>query len=151
MDLLDRVVHGHLRESFLDGGDGDGDSDGGGDGAQVVDRRQQRRSGGGGVGESGDGVCGGGDHAVGDPAGAGDRDAEAEAGEDQRVVGLGDAIGALAADDRRERAAGGDQRPAVGPADEVLGQRLALRRRVGQRHDDRPLGVRGHLAGRWSR
>ena len=43
-----------------------------------------------GVGQLGHRVRGRGDHAVGDPAGPGHRDAEAEAGEDQRVVGLGD-------------------------------------------------------------
>ena len=100
----------------------------------------------GGVGQSGDGVGGGGDHAVGDPGGPGDGDAEPEAGEDQRVVGLGDAVG-----DPVERRPGANglpvatrARPSV-QARRSAGSASALRGRVGQRHDDRPVGVRGHV------
>src|SRR6476619_7293294 len=38
VDLLDRVVDGHLCESFLDDGDGDGNGNGGRDGPEVVHR-----------------------------------------------------------------------------------------------------------------
>ena len=42
VDLLDRVVDGDLGEALVLGGDGDGDGHGGRDGAQVLDRGQQR-------------------------------------------------------------------------------------------------------------
>jgi len=64
----------------------------------------------GGVGEFGDGVGGSGDHALADPAGLGDGDAEPEGGEDERVVGLRDVVGEASRSTRAERAAGGHQR-----------------------------------------
>ena len=46
---------------------------------------------------------------------------------------------------RRERAAGGDQGPAVGPLDQVGRRRLGQRGRVGHGQDHRPVDVRGHV------
>jgi hypothetical protein len=48
--------------------------------------------------------------------------------------------------DRLERAAGGDQGAAAGPGHDVGRHRLGLGRGIGEREDDRPVGVRGHLA-----
>ncbi len=48
--------------------------------------------------------------------------------------------------DGLERRAGGDEGPAVGPAQDVDGRRLAGRGRVGERQDDRPFGPRGQRA-----
>ena len=48
--------------------------------------------------------------------------------------------------DRLERRAGGDDGPAVGPAQDVDGRRLGGRGRVGERHDERPFGPRGQRA-----
>ena len=102
-----------LGQAFGHRGLGDGDRDRGRHRAQVGDRRQQRCARPTGVGEPGDGVGRGGDHAVADPRRAGHRDAEPETREDEGVVGLGDPVGDPVELDRRERAAGGDQRRAV--------------------------------------
>ena len=45
-----------------------------------------------------------------------------------------------------ERRAGRDERPAVGPAQDVDRRRLGGRRRVRERQDDRPVGPGGHRA-----
>ncbi len=48
--------------------------------------------------------------------------------------------------DRLDRDAGGDQRPAVAPAQQVGRRRLDPLGRVGDREDDRPLDPRRHRA-----
>jgi hypothetical protein len=54
------------------------------------------------VGECGNGVRGRSDHGVGDSPGTDDRDTEAETGEDQRVIGLGDGVGPSAVGNGRD-------------------------------------------------
>ena len=87
-----------------------------------------------------------GEHRLGDLVRLRDEDAEADAGEDEHVVALADLDRAPAVGHRVERAAGGDQRAAAGPVDDVDRLRLRLRGRVRHREDHRPLHVRRHLA-----
>ena len=97
--------------------------------------------GGGGGGERG----GGGGGALSPRGGArrtGDGRGEADAGEDIHVVALRRDEGAPVDLDRVKRAAGGDDRAAVGPLVRLLRRALGLRRRVRHRHHDRRLGVR---------
>jgi hypothetical protein len=71
---------------------------------------------------------------------AGDRDAEAQAGEHEGVVGLRDLVGHAVRAPRGERAAGGDQRaPSVQPARRRVAPQLWVG--VGQRHDGSAVGV----------
>ena len=127
-------------------GPGDGGPDRGGHGAQAGDRGQDGGARRGGVGQAGQGVGGGGQHAVADPAGPSHGDPEPQAGEDERVVGLGELVVDAVVGYRPERTAGRDERPPAGPGDQVGGFSLGMRGRVGQRHDDRPFGMRSHLS-----
>jgi hypothetical protein len=76
--------------------------------------------------EFGDRVGGRLQHWFVDAPGFGHGHTQAQAREDQGVVGLGDLVGATLVGNRRKGAAGGDQGPSLGPADQVLGQHLAL-------------------------
>ena len=94
---------------------------------------------------SGDCVRRGLQHRVADPLGFRHRHAEAQAREDQRIVGpgLSDACGPR----RRPARTGCRWRPTPvpDPADQVTRERLSLRGRVGQRHDDGSLDLGRHL------
>jgi hypothetical protein len=81
-------------QAVLNGGLGHRDRDGGRGRPQVGNWWQQGRACAGRVGEFVNGVRGRGDHGVVDSPGTDDRHTEAESGEDQCVVGLGDGVGA---------------------------------------------------------
>ena len=61
-------------------------------------------------------------------------------------LGLVDRDQPAIARDRRKRAAGAYDRSAIGPIEQILGRGFAARRGVGEREDDRPLGIFGHHA-----
>ena len=114
-------------------------------GSQVGDRRVQRA---GreplGTDRVGQRPGGGEEHPLGDRGRLGHDRAEPETREDEHVVGLADLPPPAVDHDRVERRAGRDDRPAVGPAQDVERGRLRGRGRVRERQDDRPLGGRGH-------
>ena len=67
-------------------------------------------------------------------------------GEDEHVVGLADLVPPPVDLDGVERRAGRDERPAVGPAQDVDRRRLGRGGRVRERQDDRPVGPGGQRA-----
>ena len=118
-----------------------------GDIGYVRPRRQQRlvRIGQGGRGLA-EGRRGNPHHLVGDPGRLRGGDGEPHRGEDIDVVALRDRPFHAVALQRCERRTGGDQRTPVGPIVQFGRVRLGAARRVGQREDDRPLGLSRELA-----
>ena len=66
-------------------------------------------------------------------------------GKNVDVVALRDGDGSVPALHRRERRAGGDQRAAIGPAQEILRRRFALLGGIGERKDDGPVRFARHF------
>ncbi len=85
-------------------------------------------------------------HLIGNARGARGDHPQANPREDVGVVALGDGVGFILPHDRRERAAGSDQRIALGPGDDVLRGGFHAGGRVRQRHHDRTRAVFMHLA-----
>ncbi len=71
---------------------------------------------------------------------------EPHAGEDVRVVALARHVRPAVQRDRVERAAAGEQRAPAAPSVRLLRRALGLRRRIGQRENDRPLVDARHVA-----
>jgi hypothetical protein len=145
--LIDLVIGEHGRDGIGYCGPGDGFRHGGRGVSELSTVRQQGpvRV----VPDGGGGTDGGrrrGHHGVGDAGRAHGGYTEAHSGEDVDVVALSDGDADLADPHRRERGAGGHERTAIGPADQILRAGLAAAGRVGQRHDDRPFGVGGDTA-----
>src|SRR5205085_6734220 len=72
-------------------------------------------------------------------------DAQANAGENEHIVTLPDGDYPPVMLHWRERAARGNQSPSLGPGNQVLWMGLALGGGIGQRKDDGPLGMLGHV------
>ena len=70
--------------------------------------------------------------------------AEADAGEDEDVVGLADDALATLPGGLAEGAAGGDEGAPFAPGQDVRGDGLDPARRIGQGEDDGPLDSLGH-------
>jgi len=87
-----------------------------------------------------------GHHGIGDAGCAHRRHGQADSREDVDVVALGHGNAGVADLHRPERGSGSDERTAFGPVCEALGPGLAAAGRIRQRHDDRPLRVRGDTA-----
>ena len=75
-----------------------------------------------------------------------DDDAQTEAGEHQRIVGLADPVRGSVEVDRLERATGSDERCSVGPGEQVGRSLFGQHGRVGHRQDDRARTVLVHRA-----
>ena len=86
------------------------------------------------------------EHGVGDASDTSRPQTQSDAGKDERVVPLADAVRPTAMDDRVGRAAGCNDRATIGPPNRLLGRALALARRVRQGKHDRPVVQGGHGA-----
>jgi hypothetical protein len=86
------------------------------------------------------------EHGVSDASDTSRPQTQSDAGKDERVVSLADAVRSTAMDDRVGRAAGGDDRATIGPPNRLLGRALALARRVRQGKHDRTVVKGGHRA-----
>ncbi len=92
-----------------------------------------------------DRACGREEHAVGDQVRAGSDDAEPDSRKTEHVVALADTVVYAGVVDGIERAAGGNQRAAVGPGQGIGRVHLGLGGWIRKRKDRRPLRVLGHL------
>ncbi len=91
-------------------------------------------------------ACRSAEHAVTDRSGSRDDRAETETRKQQRVAHLADGVPRPMVQDRRERAAGGDERATVAPPDEVGRDGLGESGWIREREDDRPLRMPRHQA-----